>query len=255
MKKYYSPTNDYRRYRPKLFYRFLNFFLRRVVGNNEVIWRTDKPDDSVVFVANHTRTYAPLSVVFNFDRVTRPWSNAHMLYYRNGIKLMYNKIAYDFKPKWLRKIILITLMPFVNIYFRSLDPIPVYHDLRLKTTFRKTNETLKSGIDVIIYPERNIEPPYKYVNELEPGFVHLAYHYYNNTGKCVKFYPVYVAQSLKKILVGEPITYDPNIDIKQQRTIIVKYLIEKINDLGDTLPEHKVHYNKVYPPEVNAFHF
>lgn len=256
MKKYYSPLKNYHRIkRPRLFYHFINLFLKAVIGKDDVIWYTEKPKEPAVFIANHTRTYAPLTMKFNFDNKTRPWTNAYTLTYRNGIKLFYNKIAYDLKPRFLVKLLAIITMPIINLYFRSLEPIPVYHDIRIKLAFKKTTETLASGINVIIYPEKNIEPVYKYINDLERGFVHLAHYHYNKTGKIIKFYPVYCCKELKKILIGEPIAYNPEIELKEQREIICKYLIAKINELGDSLPKHKIYMNKVYPPKINKFHF
>jgi len=240
---------------PGFFLKFLNFFLRIMIGRDSVIWLTEKPDEPSVFICNHTRTYAPLTMELNFDRKVRPWVNGYMLTYRNTVKLMYNKIAYDFRPKLLRRLLLIVLSPFINIYFRSLEPIPVFHDTRIRLAFSKTNETLMSGKDIVIYPEKNVIPPNKYINELEVGFVHLARHYYQKTGKCVRFYPVYCCKDLKIIMVGEPITYNPEKDFKRHREEIVTYLTEKIEELGNSLPEHKVYMNKVYPPEINNFHF
>lgn len=249
--KYYSPTSEYHIIkRPKIFFRLINFLIRKLIGRNEIIWHTEKPDEAVVFVSNHTRTYAPLSMMFNFDLPIRPWANAYMLTYRNGYKIFYKKISYDFNPKFLRAILLAIIMPIINLYFRSMEPIPVYHDIRLRTTFTKTTETLNSGINVVIYPEKNIISPYKYANELENGFVHLAMHYYEATGKCVKFYPVYCCKDLKKILIGVPIEYNPQVNLKEQRLIIADYLCKKINELANSLPPHKPYLNKSYPPNI-----
>lgn len=256
MSRYYSPLKEYSKYkRPKLFYRFVNIFIRKVIGRSDVVWLFEKSDEPSVYVCNHTRTYAPLAMELNFGVKTRPWVNAYMLTYRNCVKLLYHKIAFDLKPRFLIKTLAYILSPLIALYFRSLEPIPVYHDKRLKTTFLKTSQTLEEGIDIIIYPEKNIVSPNKFVNDMQTGFVNLARHYYDSTGRLVNFYPVYCCKDLKKILVGKPIQYDPEINIKEQREIIGNYLTDAINDLGASLPEHKVYLNKAYPPEINRYNF
>lgn len=255
MKKQYSPLKKYHLVkRPKIFHRIINFLVKPFYIN-EVIWNTCIPKENVVFVANHTRTYAPLAFHFNIKRSYRPWVNAYTLTFRNGFKLFYNKTASNYKPKFLRFLALLILTPLINLYLRGLDPIPVYYDTRLKKTFDKSIETLRENYDIVIYPEKNTPPAHKYVNDMNTGFVHLAQHYYKETGKRLKFYPVYCAQSLKKILIGDAIEYNPDINIKVQRQQIVDYIISKINELGDSLPKHKIHYNKTYPEDINNFKF
>ena len=256
MKRYYHPLKECTKHkRSKLFFKFLNIFLKPATGKAEVEWRTQEPLDPAVFVANHTHTYAPLSMLFNFPLECRPWVNAYTLTYKNGIKLVYNKIAYDLKPRFIAKLGAIILMPLINLYFRSLDPVPVYHDIRIRSAFHKSTETLSEGINLVIYPEKNIKSPQKYINDLEPGFVHLAPHYYEKTGKKIKFYPVYCCKDLKKIIVGEPIEYDPDKNIKEQRNEITDYLVKAVVEIGDSLPEHTIYYNKEYPSEINKFNF
>ncbi|MGI6701292.1 MAG: hypothetical protein ACOX3U_02340 [Christensenellales bacterium] len=256
MRKYYSPLKSYHRIkRPRIFYKFANLFLKIIIGKSKVIWLTQISKEPAVFICNHTRLWAPLSMEFNFNIKVRPWVNGYMLTYRNTIKLFYHKIAYDLRPGFLRKILLIIFAPLINLYFRGLNSIPVFHDMRIRHAFKKTTETLESGMSVVIYPEKNIPPPYKYVNELEKGFVHLAKHYYESTGKCVTFYPVYCSRDLKTIMVGEGVIYNPEIDIKSQRNDIAAYLVNQINKMGGSLPEHKIYMNKVYPPDINKFNF
>lgn len=250
MTKHYSPLKGYHRIkRPKILYRIVSFIIKPFY-KNEVIWTVPQPKENVIFVANHTRTYAPIAIHLNITRPMRPWVNAHTLTFRDAYKLYYHKIGYNYRPKLLRGFLLIFLTPLINLFLRGLDPIPVYYDTRLMTTFEKSIHTLQDNYDIVIYPEKNIPPAHKFVNDMNNGFVHLAQHYYKETGKCLKFYPVYSAQSLKKILIGEPIAYNPDINIRVQRQAVVDHLISQINHMGASLPEHKVHYNKAYPEHI-----
>ena len=51
---------------------------------------------------------------------------------------------------------------------------------------------------------------------------------------------MYNAARIKKIVIGKPIYYDPNINIEEQRKIINDYLKEQITILAKQLPKHRV---------------
>jgi 1-acyl-sn-glycerol-3-phosphate acyltransferase len=242
MKKYYHPLKDSTRYkRHKLFFKLINLFLRVGIGKAEIEWRTEIPSEPVVFVSNHTRTYAPLTMEFNFPRNFRHWAIADMLTHKGGMKHFYGKLARNIRPRCIVKIILFCLMPLLNLYFKSLDPIPVYHDINVKETFKKSVETLNEGMDLVIYPEKFDGKLFKYISEFQTGYVYLAEHYYSKTGKLLKFYPVYSCKDLKKIIIGDPIEYRADMPLKVQREEITSYLMQSIEALGDSLPEHKIY--------------
>ena len=177
-----------------------------------------------------------------------------MVEYKRGIKLVFHKLAYEF-PKWLKIIIVPIGMPIVNAFIRGMSIIPVNHGMSIKITFKKTNETLIEGKHVVIFADINKEPVRKYVNEMQTGFVHLAKEYYKETGKAVSFYPVYTSESLGKVIIGEPIKYDIDISLKEQRDLIVDYLNSEQEKLAESLGEHEPVFAKVYPDEIVDLYF
>lgn len=244
MKKYYSTTKPYfKRKRLRLGFRLFKAILRLFFPKNEVIYRCEKPsdDEPMFMVSNHTKIYAPLAALLCPKKKIRVWSNYYFLYFKEIGNHLFNKVLIDRKPKWLLYPLGTLLIPLIVWIFRSIEPIPVYHKTKkVQITFDKSIETMEEGVDQMIFPERTENPVNKYIYEFNTGFPYVAKQYYEQTGKRMKFYPVYTCQSLRKIFIGEPITYDPEIPMNTQKHIICKYLENAIFELAESLPEHKI---------------
>jgi hypothetical protein len=240
-KKHYSPIKEYskvKRFHP--FYRFFRAIIKLFFPKNEVIWKTEKPTDNepMFFVCNHTRIYAPLVFLLR-KKPIRVWSNCYFLYYKECWLHLKNKVCKD--HKYLYPLAFL-LTPLIVLLFRAFNPIPVYHKSTkvYSQTFAKSIYTMEEGMDQVIFPERTENQVNKYIFQFNHSFPIVGQEYYEKTGKCMKFYPVYCAQKLHKLVIGEPITYNPEIPVKIQRTQICEYLQDKIAELADSLPEHEL---------------
>lgn len=244
MKKYYSPIKPYyKRKRIRFGFRIFKALLKFFFPKNEFVWRCDRPADGqpVIFVGNHTKLYAPLAFLLNYEKPIRPWSNAFFLFYKEVLGHMFNNVLKNRKPKFLLYPFAVIISPLIVWFFRSIEPIPVYHqDRRVIETFDKAVQTLETGIQQVVFPEKLEGMANKYMFELNQGFTFVAKQYYEKTGKCLKFYPVYTCQQLRKVLVGKPIAFDPAINFKKQKVDICKYLENGIKELADSLPEHRI---------------
>ncbi|NLL56336.1 MAG: hypothetical protein GX242_03880 [Clostridiales bacterium] len=244
-KKYYSPIKEYSKVKKRHpFYKLFRAIIKLFFPKNEVIWQTDKPSDNepIFYVCNHTRLYAPVFFLLS-KKPVRVWSNYYFLFYKECWQHLKNKVFQN--HKYLLPLGFI-LTPLIVLLFRAFEPIPVYHKSSkvITHTFEKSIETLQSGMDQAIFPERTENRVNKYIFQFNHGFPLMAQIYYEKTGKKLKFYPVYCAQKLRKVVIGNPIEYNPNIPMKIQRTQICEYLEKQIEILGDSLPEHKpVLYN------------
>lgn len=206
---------------------------------NEIVWKTEKPAEGepIFYVSNHTTVYAPISFML-MKKPVRLWSNYYFLYFDTCWHHMKTRIINNHKGLWPLAFL---LTPFIVMFFRSFEPIPVYHKSArvINDTFQKSIFTMEEGIDQCIFPERTENQVNRYLFQINHGFPLVAENYYEQTGKRMKFYPVYCAQNLHKLVIGEPIEYNPEIPIKTQRTDICLYLENKICEMGDSLPEHE----------------
>ncbi len=245
MKKYYSSIKESTKvYRPHIIYKIFMWIVGLFHGKNEVIWKTEKPTDEPIFlVCNHTQVYAPTHFLVN-DKNTRVWANYYFLFTKTAYQHITTSLERGNKNfKWLRPVVFV-MSPVVALFFRAITPIPVYHKSEkvYTQTFEKSLQTLLENKPQVVFPERTKNPVNKYINQLNYGFPEIGKIYYERTGKLLKFFPVYCASKIKKVLVGEPIQYDPNIDFDTQKHIICKHLENQIGELGDSLGEHKVDY-------------
>ena len=245
-KKHYSCYKDYHRIkRRKFFFKLIKNITKFFFPKNEFVWKCQKPkNETVIFVANHGKLYPPLTFLFDYNRKIKAWVHSYLVSFKDAKKLMFGKILKPRKPKILLYPLTFILLPLIVWAFRGFEPIPVYHGKNITKTFEKSAFTLEKGFDQVIFPERvnldNIEMANEYLFKFNFGFINIAKIYYEKTGKCLKFYPSYVCQDLRKVVIGEPVQYNPDLPWQKQKQDICCYLENTIKYLADKLPEHKI---------------
>ena len=112
----------------------------------------------------------------------------------------------------------------------------------------------------MVFPECR-EPYNHIVNRFQDKFIDTAKFYYKRSGKAVRFVPMYIAPSQKRICLGKPISFDPKATIDKERSRVSQYLMEEITHLAMELSAHRVvpyanisrkHYPKNNPEETNV---
>ena len=71
-------------------------------------------------------------------------------------------------------------------------------------------------------------------------YIDVAKLYYKKEGKNLKFVPMYNAPLINKLIIGNPIEFNGENDINEERKRINDYLKEEITKLAKSLPRHKV---------------
>ena len=231
-----------------LFYKFIYVIGRISFPRAKMKWEDRPAGEPAVYVCNHAGVRGPAMMTLDFKRPHKTWVISFTL---DKTKCA-NFAFHDFfigesrrhKSCWrfISKIVGV-LMPHL---FSCGDIIPLYHDRRIVLTVRQTLKTLRGGEDIVVFgesPGRYSE----YVNELKSGFVDLGYLYHLQTGKRLKFYPVYIERKNKVISIGTPVEYDPEIPVAEQRQPVCEYLRDNIDRLARGLKEHKP--VPFHPPE------
>ena len=146
------------------------------------------------------------------------------------------------KPKsvrWLFKIFSYLITPLSVLVFNSAHTVAVYHDTRLISTFRESISKLQQESSMIIFPECYDEHN-NIVHAFQDKFVDLARFYYKKTGEALMFVPLYVAPRLKAMYYGTPIRFNPEADIREERSRICNALMDEITRMAVSLPLHTV---------------
>ena len=141
--------------------------------------------------------------------------------------------------RWFYKILSYLITPLVVCIFNNARTIPVYHDTRLITTFRRSVEQLQAGCRIVIFPEHYDEHN-NIVHDFQDKFIDLARFYQKKTGKALSFVPLYIAPRLSLMCFGEPLRFDASAPIADERRRLCGALMDRITDIAVALPEHTV---------------
>lgn len=224
-----------------LTYKTLRFFINIFYKKRTFEGIENIEDEPSIIIGNHAQMHGPLVAELQFPLNRKTWCIGDVLTKNEFIE----HAKTDFwgkKPKYIRWFYIMLayiIAPIGANVFNSADIIPVYKDSRLAKTFKKTVRELNAGNNIIIFPECTT-PFNNIINEFQDKYIDVARLYYNITGKCLAFVPMYNAVRLHKVLLGKPIKYDPNIPIDEMRKIINDYLKKEITSLALSLPPHKV---------------
>ena len=203
----------------------------RVRGQEKV-----KLDDDIpcVFVCNHGEVYGPIVATLYIPFSFRTWVTYEITDVNIIADRCMNGTFQDVKGicrKILNWIMVKIGAPFIAWIMKSLDSIPVYHDnpRKLMQTFRETVTAMQTGDNILIFPENSeTSADHKYVregvSEFFTGFTMIGQLYYNKTGKCPLFVPVYADKKKRVITFGTPTRYDPDAPAGEEKERLCAYL-------------------------------
>ena len=115
---------------------FLRAIVRPFFKKPKVEFKTEIPDEPVMYVCNHTKIYAPTAIVLYFRNI-RMWANSYFMDYKQCWHHMKTKVLKD-RKQFLPFIALI--LPLVVVAFRQMEHIPVYRDTKVRETFLEASE-------------------------------------------------------------------------------------------------------------------
>ena len=215
-----------------------------------VIWFSPKyrhygtenlPEEACIFVGNHSQMYGPLAAEFYMPRDHYIWCVGEMMD-RKEVPAYAFQDFWSLKPKriqWFYRILSHLIAPLAELIFTNAHTIPVYHDARIMTTFRKSVSRLDEGADVVIFPESS-EPNNAILTRFHEHFTDLARIYHRRAGVVISFVPMYIAPALKTIYFGSPVKYNPEAPEEEERKRICEEITNAICALAKALPPHTV---------------
>ena len=240
---------------PALF-RLVKWFVWFFYPKLKVFGAEKLPEEGAIIVGNHTQMNGPIAAELYCPGKHYTWCAGQMM----NLKEVPGYAFKDFwsqKPKWTHpfyKMLSYIIAPISAYVFNRANTIGVYRDTRLISTFRKTVTRLQEGCNVVIFPEHDVK--YNHIiYDFQDKFIDVAKLYYKKTGKAVSFVPLYIAPKLKAMYFGQPIVFDPQAAMDNERRRICEHLMQEITDIACSLPEHTVvpYRNiprKLYPSNI-----
>lgn len=222
---------------------FAKFFVRKVrVEFSE----PPEKDEPIVVCANHCREYGAVASILYYPRKARLWANANLFFHRRTYNHTMFYAFYDKKGigAFFGKIAAGLAAIAAPSLVHGCEAIPTFYNDKLALTVGWSCDSLAAGRDVIIFPESAMQDEENpYINFLQNGFARIAPEYYKKTGKVVKFYPAYICKAHRKIIVGKPISFDPEINFKLQIKDVKQHLRDSIKEIALSLPPHEAVIN------------
>ena len=222
-------------------YKVIKTLVRVFYPKMEVVGEENLPDEPVIVVGNHTQMNGPIACELYFPGKRYIWCAGQMMHLKEVPEYAFQDF-WSQKPKWslwFYKLLSYLIAPLSVCVFNNAGTIPVYRDVRLKTTFKLSLEKLQDGASMIIFPEHG-EPYNNILYTFQDKFIDLARLYYKKAGIGPNFVPLYIAPALKKMYIGKPIRFCADAPIQEERKRICSYLMTEITDIAQSLPEHTV---------------
>ncbi len=224
-----------------LLFKMIKGLVKIIYHKMEIEGTENLPDEPVVIVGNHTQLHGPLACELYFNDKYYTWCAAQMMHLKEVPAYAYEDF-WSKKPKWTRlfyKLLSYLIAPLSVCLFNNARTIAVYRNIKIISTFKNTVKRLKNGESVIIFPEHD-KKHNNIVYEFQENFIDIAKLYYKNTGRALQFVPMYIAPNLRKMYIGRPTGYCPEISMEEERKRISTYLMEEITKIARQLPLHKV---------------
>ena len=220
-------------------------YYHRIKGKENI--RLDE-DTACIFVCNHGEIYGPIATNLYVPYSFRPWVTYEML----DRSVVADRVCsgtlknQKWLPNWLMHFLVDKIAAPVLVWImKSVDSIPVFHDnpRKLMQTFRETIAAMQAGDNILLFPENaDTSENHRYaregVSEFFTGFTMIGQLYYNKTGKCAQFIPLYANKRKRTITFGVPTRYNPDLPANDEKERLCAYLRNEMLRIAG-LPEEQ----------------
>lgn len=212
----------------KTSYRVLRGLIRGVTHKMRTEWEEPFDGAPAVFCPNHAGIWGPVDMCAHFELcdTSRPWFNAAVADPKQVPA--YVRQDYWWKPGCRLEPLYNATLPYMAAcvlppILNTVPGVPVYHDMQVIKTFRKSIEYLKTGDHLIIFPQQPSGYKSHYM-EINKGFLQIAPLAWRTLKLPLKFYPVYIDHAQHVIYVRKPVRFDPERKLAEQEQEIVDAL-------------------------------
>lgn len=194
----------------------------------------EKINGASIVLCNHVGTSAPLAWELYSNLPFRFWGASEMNMGLGSLYKYQTRVYYHGKKHWnlfLARLFCIIASPLTYMFYRGLNLISTYQDMRFRTTITQSLETLGAGKSVIIFPEVSDKGYLDVLEGFHEGFTVLA-------GICQKknidvpIYTAYYKKSEKRMIVDAPIMLSELFNGEKTRKEIADALCARCNELG-----------------------
>ena len=232
----------------KRWFKFLKKIMRLFIKKSDFVYLGEKIEKNSIVLSNHVGTSAPLAWELYGDVNFRFWGASEM---NSGLINLYKyqtRVYYHEKKHWnlhLARLFCLLASPLTYIFYKGLNLISTYHDVRFRTTLSESIRTLEEGQNLIIFPEISDKG---YLDELEgfhQGFLMLS-SICLKKGIDLSVYISYYRKNEKTYVVDKPFKISELFEEGLTRDQMAEKLCRRCNELG------KLDLNKVNEEKANS---
>ena len=218
----------------KPWFRFVKKIMRIFIKETEFIYLDKKIDTPTIILSNHVGTAAPLAWELYGNIPFRFWGASEM---NSGLINLYKyqtRVFYHEKKHWnlhLARLFCIIASPLTYMFYKGINLISTFHDIRFKTTISESIKTLDEGKSVIIFPEISDKGYLDVLEGFHQGFTVLG----TILLKKDKDMPITVAyykKNEKRYIVDRPVMLSDLFKEGVTREEVAAQLCRRCNELG-----------------------
>ena len=188
------------------------------------------PEEATVYVCRHLNMRGPITTIVRLGFAVHPMILS-CFFDKDDCYRQYAEFTFTErhgKKKKKRNFKAYVASRVVPRIMKSLKAIPVHRgmDLGSMQTMRDSLEYLKKGESVIVYPDIDYTAGYETESELYEGFLLLGQLYKRDTGKSLRFVPLYIDDTDGKVKEYRHITID---NFREERAQAYGYIKDAIN--------------------------
>jgi len=222
------------KYNRKLWFRRLKTLLRLFIKEPEFVYLGEEMKDQAFFLSNHVGSSVPLAMELYSNVPFRFWGTYEM---NSSLPTVYRYLSYTYyykKQHWnltLARLFCLIAAPLVWVFYRGLNLIPTYPDMRFHKTIRESLDVLKDDQSLVIFPEHSADGYFDELVLFHPGFVLMA----EQSLKAGMDLPVFLAYYRKperRFIVDKPMLISELLKIGETREAIAEKLRIRCNELG-----------------------
>lgn len=218
----------------KCWFRAVKRFMRHFIKPSEFIYLGEKISEPTIILSNHVGTSAPLAWELYGKLPFRFWGAAEM---NSGLVALYKyqtRVFYHEKKHWnlhLARLYCLVASPLTYMFYKGINLISTYRDIRFKSTVSESIQTLDEGKSVIIFPEISDKGYLDVLEGFHQGFTVLG-SILLKKGKDMPITVAYYKKSERRYIVDRPVMLSDIFKEGVSREEIAARLCKRCNELG-----------------------
>lgn len=203
-------------------------------GNNEI-------EQGSIILSNHVGKKGPLTAELYLKTPFRLWGTYEM---NGSLKGVYQYLSYKYyhkKHHWnlfLARVACLIIAPLTYLFYRGLNLISTYDDVRFSATLSESIKTLREKHSLVIFPEDSSKGYFDTLTHYFPGFAVLG-KFCLKRGLDPLVYNAYLKKQTKTYVFDKPIRMSELFEKYGTPEEIAKQMLDRANQLKDLPLENK----------------